>query len=120
MSIRPAIFRSFLQVSACQPLLKIDLQLRVDLSPVLPVFVPLFRDIHHCQVKNFQEAVICREYGLGFRYFPQLTVETFNRICCVDKASDCFRIFEMGRQRCPVVMPGFIYLGIFAIPFVPE
>ena len=32
-------------------------------------------------------------------------------ICCIDKASDCFWIFEISCKYCPVIVPGFINLG---------
>ena len=53
----------------------------MDLSPVLPVSGPFFRDIHGCQIQHFQKAVIRRKYRLAFSHFPELTVESFNGIC---------------------------------------
>ena len=55
----------FLQVSSCQTFFKIDFQLRTDLSPVLTVSRPFFRDIHGCQIQHFQKAVIGWKYGLA-------------------------------------------------------
>ncbi len=59
-----------LQVPSCQTFFKINFKLGMDLSPVLPVTGPFFRDIHGCQIQHFQKAVI-REYSrsIGFEYF---------------------------------------------------
>ena len=37
----------------------------MDLSPVLPVTGPFFRDIHGCQIQHFQKAVIRRKNRLA-------------------------------------------------------
>ena len=52
-----------LQIPAQKAFLKIDLQLGMDLSPVLAVACPFLRDIHHCQIQHFQQAVVGRKYG---------------------------------------------------------
>lgn len=41
-----------------QAFFKINFQLGMNLSPVLPVTSPFFRDIHGCQIQHFQKAVI--------------------------------------------------------------
>ena len=94
-----------LQVSALQTFFKINLQLGMDLSPVLAVPSPFFRDIHRCQIQHFQQAVVRWKYRLGFRHFPQLPVKSFYGICRVNQPSYRFRILEIGGKGCPVVVP---------------
>ena len=48
----------------------------MDLSPVLPVSGPFFRDIHGCQIQHFQKAVIRRKNRLAFGHFPELAVSS--------------------------------------------
>ena len=55
-----------LQVPSCQTFFKINFKLGMDLSPVLPVSGPFFRDIHGCQIRHFQKAVIRRKNRLAF------------------------------------------------------
>ena len=76
-----------LQVPSCQTFFKINFKLGMDLSPVLPVTGPFFRDIHGCQIQHFQKAVIRRKNRFAFSHFPELTVEAFNGICGVNQAS---------------------------------
>ena len=95
MSIRPAQNKLVLQVTSDQTLFKIDFKLGVDLSPVLPVTSPFFRDIHGCQIQHFQKAVIRRENGLAFGYFPELTVEPLNGIRGVNQSAYRLRILEI-------------------------
>ena len=80
----------------------------MDLSAVLPVTGPFFRDIHGCQIQHFQKAVIRRKNRFAFSHFPELTVEAFNGICGVNQASYCLWIFEISGQGCSVIIPGFI------------
>ena len=77
----------------------------MNLSPVLPMASPFFRDIHSCQIQHFQKAVIRWENRFAFSHFPELTIESFNGICGVNQASYCLRIFEISGQGCPVIMP---------------
>ena len=79
----------------------------MDLAPVLTVTGPLLRNINHCQIQHFQKTVIGGEYRLGFRHFPKLPVESFDRIGCINQAADCLRILEIRRQIRPVLIPGF-------------
>ena len=96
-----------LQIPSCQAFFKIDFKLGMDLSPVLPVTGPFFRDIHGCQIQHFQKAVIRQKNGLAFGHFPELTVESFNGIRGINQPSYSFWILEISRQDCPVIMPGF-------------
>ena len=89
-----------LQVPSCQTFFKINFKLGMDLSPVLPVTGPFFRDIHGCQIQHFQKAVIRRKNRFAFGHFPELTVEAFNGICGVNQASYCLWIFEISGQGC--------------------
>lgn len=108
----------FLQVSSCQTIFKIDFQLRTDLSPVLTVSCPFFRDVHGCQIQHFQKAVIGWKYGLALGHFSELTVKSFNRICCINQASYGFWILEISGKRCPVIMRGFVDFRVLGIPFI--
>lgn len=62
-------------------------------------------DIHRCQIQHFQQIIIRRKYGLGFCRLSQLAIKSLNGIGGINQASYCFRRFEIGRKRCPVVMP---------------
>ena len=70
----------------------------MDLSPVLPVTGPFFRDIHGCQIQHFQKAVIRRKNRLAFGHFPELAVESFNVICGINQTSYSFWILEIGSK----------------------
>ena len=109
-----------LQVPPCQTFFKINFKLGMDLSPVLPVSGPFFRDIHGCQIQHFQKAVIRRKYRLAFSHFPELAVESFNGICGINQPSYCLRIFEISGQGCSVIIPGFIDFRVLGIPFILE
>ena len=74
-----------LQVPSCQTFFKINFKLGMDLSPVLPVTGPFFRDVHGCQIQHFQKAVIRRKNRLAFGHFPELAVESFNGICGIKR-----------------------------------
>ena len=95
MSIRPAQNKLVLQVVSDQTLFKIDFKLGVDLPPVLPVSCPFLSDIHSRKIQHFQKTVIRRENSLAFGYFPQLTVESFNRIGGLNQAPYCLRVLEI-------------------------
>ena len=53
-----------------------------------------------------------------FGHFLELAVEFLNGICDINQTSDCFRIFEINRQCCPVIMPRFIDFKVLGIPFI--
>ena len=72
--------RSFLISVPFKPFFKKDFKLGMDLTPVLTVTGPFLRDINHCQIQHFQETVIGRKYRSGFSHFPELPVESFDRI----------------------------------------
>lgn len=40
------------------------------LALVLAMTSPFLRDVHHCQIQHFEQAVIGRKDRLGFRDFP--------------------------------------------------
>ena len=42
-------------------------------------------------IQHFEQTVICRKNGLGFGYFPELAVESFNGICGVNQPAELFR-----------------------------
>ena len=81
-----------LQVPPCQTFFKINFKLGMDLSPVLPVSGPFFRDIHGCQIQHFQKAVIRRKNRFAFGHFPELTVESFHCIGGINQPSYSFQI----------------------------
>ena len=88
-----------LQVPSCQTFFKVNFKLGMNLSPVLPMASPFFRDIHGCQIQHFQKAVIRRKNRLAFGHFPKLSVESFNGICGINQPSYCLRIFEIRARR---------------------
>ena len=77
----------------------------MDLAPILTVTSPFLRDIHHGQIQHFQETLVGRAHRLGFCDLLQLTVKSVDCIGCIDQASNCFRILEIGGKICPVVLP---------------
>ena len=95
MSIKPAQNKLVLQVASNQTLFKIDFKLGVNLPPVLPVSCPFLSDIHSRKVQHFLKAVIRRENGLAFGYFPELTVEPLNGIRGVNQSAYRLRILEI-------------------------
>ena len=82
-----------------------DLQLSVDPAPVLTPSRPFFRDIDHCEIKHFQQTVVGRKYRLRFRHFPQLAVESLNRVGGVDEFPKLLRELEVCTEISPVFTP---------------
>lgn len=76
----------------------------MDLFPVLTMPCPFLCDVHHRQIQHFQQTVVSRENGFGFCHLAQLAVKAFNGVGRINQASDCFRIFEIGGQSCPIIM----------------
>ena len=77
----------------------------MDSTPVLTAPSPFLGYIHHCQIKHFQQAVVCRENSLGFGNLSKLTVKSFNGIGRVDEGPDLNRILEIGAKVSPVLLP---------------
>lgn len=71
-----------------QTLSEVDGQLRMDAAPVLPSTRPLFRNIHHRQIRHFQQTVICRKDALGFCDLPQLPVKALDRVRGIDQTAN--------------------------------
>ena len=69
--------RSCANRSVWHPILKIDCQLSMDHTPVLTAAVPLFGNIHHCQIQHFEQTLISRKHGFRFCYLAKLAVKTF-------------------------------------------
>ena len=78
----------------------------MDNAPILAAACPFLRYVHHSKVEHFQQAVICREYGLGFRHLAELAVEAFYGIGGIDKPPEFGRVLEIGAEISPVVAPG--------------
>ena len=98
--------RGISEVASFQPFLEVDLQLGSDPVPVMTMAGPFLCDILRRKVQELQETFICREYSTTFGDFPQLTVEPLDRIGGIDDLPHFFRIFEISRQRRPVLFPG--------------
>lgn len=61
--------------------------------------------IHHCKVEYFQQAVVCREYGLGLCHLTELPVEVLYGIGGIDKPPCLIRVLEIGAEVVPVGAP---------------
>ena len=92
----------------------------MDHTPVLPTSGPLFRNVYHGQIQHFQQTVIRREYGFGFRHLAELPVEPLNCVGGIDQPADFLRAFEIGTQIRPVGAPGLGDLGVFLVPSFGE
>ena len=90
----------------------------MDHTPVLPTSGPLFRNVYHGQIQHFQQTVIRREYGFGFRHLAELPVEPLNCVGGIDQPADFLRVFEIGTQIRPVGPPGLGDLGVFLVLYV--
>ena len=77
----------------------------MDLTPVLPPSRPLFGNIHHSQIKHFQQTVIGGKHRFGFGNLAQLTVKSLNGIGRVDQSANFLGKFEVGTQIRPVSLP---------------
>ena len=84
-------------------------------APVLSAAGPLFRDVVHRQIQHFEKAVIGRKHGFRLGYLPELTVEAFNRVGCIDQPSECLRKLEIGTEICPVIPPRLRNLRILLV-----
>ena len=68
----------------------------MDDAPILAAACPFLRYVHHCKVENFQQAVVCREYGLGRCHLTKLSVEALYGIGGIDKPPELSRVLEIG------------------------
>ena len=88
-----------------QPLGKENLQLGMNLPPILAPARPFFGNIHHGKIEHFEQTVIGRKNTLVFGDFPQLTIESLNGICRINQGSDFYGVFEIGCQIYPIISP---------------
>lgn len=75
----------------------------MNLSPILTMASPFFRNIYHSKIQHFQKTFIGRKYGFGFCDLPALTVKSLHGIRGIDQMTDRFRIFEIGREICCIL-----------------
>ena len=61
-------------------------------APIMQWIGPLFLDALSCQIDQFQQRILRSESTLGLGYFSDLTMISFDRICCVDNLSDGFGV----------------------------
>ena len=85
-------------------------------APILPSASPFPGNVHHSQIQHFQQAVICREYGLGLGHLSELPVKIFNGVGGVDQPPNLLGVLEVGAEVGPVFPPGAADLGIFLVP----
>ena len=78
----------------------------MDLSPVLPVSGPFFRDIHGCQIQHFQKAVIRRKNRLAFGHFPELAVESID--CEHMRSQSAFLILQFTSNISKIILPSIL------------
>lgn len=83
------------------PAFKIDGQLGMDNVPILTAACPFLRYVYHGKIEYFQQAVICREYGLGLCHLAQLPYG----VRCIDKPPELSRVLEIGAEVSPVITP---------------
>ena len=81
---------------SAHPAGKVDVQLRVDYAPVFASAGPFLCDVYHCQIQHFEQGIVCRKYGFGFRDFPELSVEAFDYVRGVYERPYFLRVFEVG------------------------
>ena len=70
----------------------------MDNAPILAAACPFLRYVHHGKVEDFQQTVICWEYGLGVRHLAELVVEALYGVGGVDKSSEFRWGFEIGTE----------------------
>lgn len=70
----------------------------MNLAPVLPPFCPLSGNIHHSQIKHFQQTVIGRKHRFCLGNLAKLTVKSLDGIGCVDQPANLLVEFEVGTQ----------------------
>lgn len=92
----------------------------MNLSPILTVSRPFLGNVYHGQIQHFQQTVMRREYGFGFRHLAELPVEPLNCVGGIDQPADFLRAFETGTQIRPVGPPGLGDLGVFLVPSFGE
>lgn len=85
----------------------------MDLSPVLPVTGPFFRDIHGCQIQHFQKAVIRRKNRFAFGHFPEMCYENVGNSVKADifgfdiaNVSGSIRLFSDVMKRMGIKLDG--------------
>ena len=68
----------------------------MDQAPILSATGPLLSDVHGCKVKHLKQAVIAGEYRFAFGNLPELAIETFDGVGCVDELPNLAWILEIG------------------------
>lgn len=99
---------------------KIDGHLGVNQAPVLPASDPLFCNIHHGQIQDFQQAVIGGGHGIGLGDLAQMAVEALNGVGGVDEPAHLLRELEIRAQVGPVGPSGPGDFGVFLVPAFPK
>lgn len=86
-------------------------------SPVEGLSNPLGCYVFHGKIRQLEQSIVCREYGSGLCYLPELPVEAFNGVCCTYDFSELNRIGEVGSQFVPIVFPALDTDRISPAPF---
>ncbi len=68
--------------------------LGVEQALILPPSSPLSSNIHHGQMQNFQQAVVCGKDEFGLGYLAQLAVEVLNGVGGVDQPANLLRYLK--------------------------
>ena len=89
-------------------------------APILSPSGPFFRNVHHGQIQQFQQAVIRGKHRFGLGHLVQLAVETPNGIRGVDQPVYLLGILEVGAEIGPVGTPGLGDFQVFLVPVLPK
>ena len=88
----------------------------MDSTPIHTPSRPFFRNIHHRQIQQFSEGVVCGEYGLRLGHLPELAIEALYGVRGINQSADGVGELEIGAQIGPVFPPGCCNPGIFLPP----
>ena len=96
-----------------QPSLKGYCQLRNGKRPILNWHCPFLAGILNTHVKQLQRAVSIGGSSFGFRELKKLPMNSLDSICCIDNASNIFRVLKILTDSLPAISPGFndIYMA---------
>ena len=82
------------------------MQLIKGLTPVPAPSDPLFYDIHHGQIQQFEQGRTCREDRPILCYFPQQVVKVLYGIGGINQLSDLAQILKVCGKLRPVIPLG--------------
>ncbi len=96
---------------------KMNFELQIDAVPSHSGRAPLDWNIFDCDKEEFFKCLFGGKYPFGFGDFPQLSVEFFDGVSCVDESSDLSSELKHSAKPLPISPLVCHCWGVFFAPF---